>query len=565
MFFKFLIILLVLTFGLTGAASAQTDDEKCRSTSHSYDSDCIVIFHTRNGEIAIEFFPDDAPNHIINFLHLTESGFYDNTVFHRVIKDFMIQGGDPSSKDAATFYPGKWGGGGPGYTIPAEFNSIKHDRGVVSMARSDHPDSAGSQFFIVHKNSNHLDGKYTVFGRLATQESFDTLDYIANLPCCHPSSNTPLAFSETTIDKTEIVSKSEIKNLLEFGEPNRTGPKPTSTTHAETYRNTILDFKINAPQGWLIEESPTPDNVGDRIVTLFGSMKDGVAPSIYVNAAGYKKINFDTNEFTKSTFEETISDRMDIYYTLQDSGLLEIISEDTALINNHQAYQIVGTQYDVILGQQLEVKFRQTLIEGQSFLYGITYTNLSKNFYDEIESYENTLVSFTILSEEQKELKLEEFEENRAKTVLEVGVLPGDEAKYQEMESEEKAGGGCLIATAAFGSEMAPQVQFLREIRDNTILQTESGTSFMAGFNQFYYSFSPVIADYERENQTFKEVVKLALTPLLTSLTLLQFADIDSESEMLGYGIGIILLNIGMYFVVPAVLIMRVRSFYKLQ
>ena len=130
---------------------------------------------------------------------------------------------------------------------------------------------------------------------------------------------------------------------------------------------------------------------------------------------------------------------------------------------------------------------------------------------------------------------------------------------------EKKSGGGCLIATATFGSEMAPQVQFLREIRDNTILQTESGTSFMAGFNQFYYSFSPVIADYERENQTFKEVVKLALTPLLTSLTLLQFADIDSESEMLGYGIGIILLNIGMYFGVPAVLIMRVRSFYKLQ
>ena len=115
--------------------------------------------------------------------------------------------------------------------------------------------------------------------------------------------------------------------------------------------------------------------------------------------------------------------------------------------------------------------------------------------------------------------------------------------------------GGCLIATAAFGSEMAPQVQFLREIRDNTVLQTESGTSFMAGFNQFYYSFSPAIADYERENPAFKESVKITLTPLLASLTLLQYADIDSESEMLGYGISIILLNIGMYFVAPAVLL----------
>jgi hypothetical protein len=127
-------------------------------------------------------------------------------------------------------------------------------------------------------------------------------------------------------------------------------------------------------------------------------------------------------------------------------------------------------------------------------------------------------------------------------------------------QTQESKGGGCLIATAAFGSEMAPQVQFLRELRDNTVLQTESGTSFMAGFNQFYYSFSPAIADYERENPVFKETVKLTLTPLLTSLTLLQYTDIDSESEMLGYGIGIILLNIGMYFVAPAVVIMAVRK-----
>ena len=125
--------------------------------------------------------------------------------------------------------------------------------------------------------------------------------------------------------------------------------------------------------------------------------------------------------------------------------------------------------------------------------------------------------------------------------------------------------GGCLIATASYGSELAPQVQQLRELRDNTVLQTESGAIFMAGFNQFYYSFSPAIADYERENPAFKEAVKITLTPLLTSLTLLQYTDIDSESEMLGYGITIILLNIGMYFIAPAILITKIRSFYKLQ
>ena len=127
-------------------------------------------------------------------------------------------------------------------------------------------------------------------------------------------------------------------------------------------------------------------------------------------------------------------------------------------------------------------------------------------------------------------------------------------------EPESTEGGGCLIATAAYGSEMAPQVQFLREIRDNTVLQTQSGTSFMTAFNSFYYTFSPTIADYERENPVFKEAVKVSLTPLLTSLTILNYVDIDTEQEMLGYGIGIIMLNIGMYFVAPAVVVVIVKN-----
>ena len=140
-----------------------------------------------------------------------------------------------------------------------------------------------------------------------------------------------------------------------------------------------------------------------------------------------------------------------------------------------------------------------------------------------------------------------------------IGSYSENDIEIKEVEGGGD-GGGCLIATAAFGSELSPQVQFLREIRDNTVLQTESGSAFMAGFNQFYYSFSPTVADYERENPAFKEAVKVTLTPLLTSLTLLQYADINSESEMLGFGISIILLNIGMYFVAPAVLIMTVRK-----
>ena len=120
-------------------------------------------------------------------------------------------------------------------------------------------------------------------------------------------------------------------------------------------------------------------------------------------------------------------------------------------------------------------------------------------------------------------------------------------------------GGGCLIATATFGSELAPQVQQLRELRDNTLLQTNSGSAFMESFNQFYYSFSPTIADWERQNPMFKETVRLTITPLLASLSILNYVDIDSESEMLGFGIGIILMNIGMYFVAPAMIIVKIR------
>ena len=121
-------------------------------------------------------------------------------------------------------------------------------------------------------------------------------------------------------------------------------------------------------------------------------------------------------------------------------------------------------------------------------------------------------------------------------------------------------GGGCLIATASFGSELSPQVQLLREIRDNTVLQTKFGSAFMTGFNQLYYSFSPTVADYERENLIFKEAVKLTFTPLLVSLTLLQHTDIDSELDILVYGTGIIILNVVMYLVAPAILILKIRK-----
>jgi len=120
--------------------------------------------------------------------------------------------------------------------------------------------------------------------------------------------------------------------------------------------------------------------------------------------------------------------------------------------------------------------------------------------------------------------------------------------------------GGCLIATAAYGSPLAAEVQMLREIRDTQLLQTESGTSFMQNFNAFYYTFSPTVAQWERDYPVFKEMVKTTITPLITSLSILQHVDINSESEMLFYGISLIMLNIGMYFVAPVVVIFKIKN-----
>ena len=147
-----------------------------------------------------------------------------------------------------------------------------------------------------------------------------------------------------------------------------------------------------------------------------------------------------------------------------------------------------------------------------------------------------------IIVQEVEESHTEEVEESKVVTNL---------------ESEEN-GGGCLIATAAYGSELSPQVQLLREIRDNQLLNTEAGTSFMNTFNNVYYSFSPTIADMERESPLFKEVVKLGLTPMLSSLSIMENA--ESESEVISLGLSVIALNLGMYLAVPVFGIIGIRK-----
>jgi len=241
--------------------------------------------------------------------------------------------------------------------------------------------------------------------------------------------------------------------------------------------------------------------------------------------------------------------------------------DDPKILNNYVFESIDGRKAHLITSTQnletpegtVQFKIIQLNFINSEFQYSIIYVNVTEWFRYELGAFLQTADNFEIIIDGRMQPI------NFADGSVFKQLLADAKAKPEPESLPPVRIGGCLIATATYGSELAPQVQLLREIRDNTVLQTQSGISFMTAFNQFYYSFSPAIADYERENTIFKETVKLTLTPLLVSLTLLQHVDIDSEYDMLGYGIGIILLNIGMYFIAPAVLITKIRSFYKLQ
>src|SRR5256885_1723442 len=155
---------LMLVVPMAYAADAAKGEKGTDKKDAKGASNEVAVIKTTEGEMVIEFFPEVAPKTVENFKTLAKKGFYDGTCFHRVIKGFMIQGGDPLTKDASK--EEMWGTGGPGYTIKAEFNDRSHVRGVISMARSPDPDSAGSQFFICPGNPSFLDHQYTAFGKL---------------------------------------------------------------------------------------------------------------------------------------------------------------------------------------------------------------------------------------------------------------------------------------------------------------------------------------------------------------------------------------------------------------
>ncbi len=479
----------------------------------------LVVLDTNLGKITIEFFYDDAPNHVENFIKLTQSGFYDGVIFHRIIPGFMIQGGDPNTIDGD---PSSWGTGGPSTNVDAEFNTIKHNRGIVSMARSADPNSAGSQFFIVHADSNFLDEQYTVFGRIVTEESFETLDKIASVET--GSKDNPLEPEQVKITRAIVVDPSEISDLLELGEPERTESIITPSTGNQKYESTEHEIGFSVPEGWLLQTPDKTEANAPDVVAV--GPKTGIMNPV---------ISLTVQETNQRTLDELILEKIELINPAVDEGSLKIISQEKMIVNGYDAY-VINAQADFTAnGESFDVQFKEVMIYDTEKFYSLAYSNELNNFESQLPRFEETIDSFEILSND----------------------ATNNETNNQTSTEE---GGGCLIATATFGSELAPQVQQLREIRDNTILSTESGIAFMSGFNQFYYSFSPTIADLERENPVFKEFVKISITPMLSTLSILNYADINSETEMLSFGIGIILMNVGMYFAAPAIIIYKIRK-----
>jgi peptidyl-prolyl cis-trans isomerase B (cyclophilin B) len=479
----------------------------------------VAIIETNLGNIVIEFFPEAAPNHVQNFKNLSRDGFYDETLFHRIIPGFMIQGGDPNTISGD---PNTWGQGGPDETLDAEFNKIKHNRGIVSMARSQDPNSAGSQFFIVHQDSKNyelsLDEKYTVFGRLVTESSFDTLDKIAAVQT--DTNDRPIDPEQVKIIKITIVSRDNIPDIMDLGLPELTESSISefSGEQNQIFESQELGITFSAPVGWLLQQ-PDSSIIGSPDVAAIGPKIGGINPVISLTIA-------DTND---KTIDDLILEKNNTLSEAVYLNKLEIISQKLIKSNVYQIEAIGNFEVDDL---PLKIRFLEVMILSEQKSYTFAYSNTVDNFDNNASKFQESLDSFRILSQESP-------------------IMTSSEDKSAE------EGGGCLIATATYGSELAPQVQQLRELRDNQLLQTESGTQFMGMFNNVYYSFSPIIADYERENPLFKEAVKIAITPMISSLSLMESA--NSESEVISLGLSVIALNLGMYLGVPAVVIVGIK------
>ena len=342
----------------------------------------------------------------------------------------------------------------------------------------------------------------------------------------------------------------------------QSGKDIPSSLNFKKYTNNDFDFSINYPSEWLVDDELLVDGDFYNIVSfsaddtftqtidtsiIFNDFKfSGLSSSQYLSKLGdyeaeiCKDKTYDYDGYSCSNF--VISDELSGSFT-DDSGnkwhaLYYTYTEDYP----DQSYDVAIAQFNLHDDDTVIVYFYFDLDTYENYLSGV----------DPIQLTTDVMYSFEFTSSAPSTTPVPD---STPITQLECGTGTHEENGKCVSDSN---GGGCLIATATYGSELAPQVQQLRELRDNSLLTTESGTSFMNIFNDVYYSFSPIIANYERENPAFKEAVKLTLTPMITTLSLMEYA--DSEESVLSIGISLIILNVGMYIGIPVVVIVGIRK-----
>jgi len=335
----------------------------------------------------------------------------------------------------------------------------------------------------------------------------------------------------------------------------------------------ILEFNIDSETTSLIISLDSRTR-GELIITLPRNLIDSKTDS------GDNNFNILVGGLTLHFFDETVTpiDRtITIPFTRSDNEIIitgtHIFAQTTTALTKPQ--QIEKTIEEELQSEILEGKAKLLIFSDTEWSGALQSSSFD---YTEVNGKRDTSIVFECESSMGREAvfgaKIQKTTQDgylrivaiqnqeimsQGSTVSQFGEILINGNCVPDFENNPEVG-GCLIATATYGSEMAPQVQLLREIRDNQLMSTESGASFMSGFNQLYYSFSPYIADMERENPVFKEMVKIAITPMLSTLSILNYVEMDSEAKVLGYGISLILLNGMMYVGIPVIGIMRLRK-----
>ncbi|WOV93650.1 MAG: CFI-box-CTERM domain-containing protein [Candidatus Nitrosoabyssus spongiisocia] len=338
---------------------------------------------------------------------------------------------------------------------------------------------------------------------------------------------------QATILSASITTRAQIQNSLDLDEPKRITITtiPESNSDYTQYTNEKFGVSFAVPTTWAGQSlDPVDENTPDFVT---------VGPLINGNPT---VLQFKTVSLSNITADEYLDNFKAIINEDITSGFLDVISEEEIVVdgNVHLSFH----QYGIFLncGNSYHTNTIQATIVGTDEIYQLVYLIDGNRTSEKQSVFERALETFTVSDSKQ------------------ITSTPDDiNDKSLQDNSQE---GGCLVATAAFNTELSPEIQQLREFRDDIVLKTESGSIFMTNFNQIYYSFSPILADAERDNPALQLMIRSTLTPLFSSLLLLDQLNIDSEIEMLTYGIGIIILNLTLYIIAPILLAYKIRNIF---